>query len=121
MREKKEEEQAEKEKVEKKKKEKEEFRNLYGKTSDPCDGTTEKKIMERKKASEAQYVRLSPQQFSETKEGYLHEDVVMEITSGEGIFETEHPLNRITQDEPQAEEIEQITEVVEEEECENMT
>ena len=37
------------------------------------------------------------------------------------ILETEHPLNRITQDEPQAEEIEQITEVVEEEECENMT
>ena len=106
--------------MEEEKKKKEEFDELIGKLTDPCDRKTETGATERKKASEARYVRLSPQQFADTKEGYLQEGEVMEITFGEEILESEHPLNSITQDEPQAEETEQITEVVEGEACENM-
>ena len=123
--EKKEQERIAKEKVEKDKQNKRDFGHLiYGRFDKVSPEMAEQ--IQKKKTSEAKYVRLSPREFEDKKEGYIEEDIDLEIAKGEEILTTEHPLNRIDDTSVNMEEIqiiitEQATETVKEMETEETT
>ena len=75
--------------------------------------------IERKPTEGAECMRLSPQEFSERKEGYIQEEQIdMELTHSEEILDVYHPLNRISTEEPNGNESEQIEGIPEREEHE---
>ena len=77
------------------------------------------KEMKRKTTENIEYLGLSPQEFSERKEGYIQEEQTdMEVTHSEEILEVEHPQNRITSEDPNENELERIEEIQEREENE---
>ena len=123
--EKKEQERIAKEKVEKGKQNKRDFGHLiYGRFDKVSPEMAEQ--IQKKKTSEAKYVRLSPREFEDKKEGYIEEDIDLEIAKGEEILTTEHPLNRIDDTNVNMEEIQiiitdQATEIVKEMETEGTT
>ena len=123
--EKREQERIAKEKVETDKQNKRDFGHLiYGRLDKVSPGMAEQ--IQKKKRSEAKYVRLSPREFEDKKEGYIEEDIDLEIAKGEEILTTEHPLNRIDDTNVNMEEIqiiitEQATEIVKEMETEGTT
>ena len=123
--EKKEQERIAKEKVEKDKQDKRDFGHLiYGRLDKVSPEMAEQ--IQKKKTSEAKYVRLSPKEFEDKKEGYIEEDIDLEIAKGEEILTTEHPLNRIDDTNVNMEEIQtittdQATEIVKEMETEGTT
>ena len=65
--------------------------------------------IERKPTESVEFLGLSPQEFSERKEGYIQEEQTdMEVIHSEEILDVYHPLNRITAEDPNENESEQI-------------
>ena len=78
----------------------------------------------RKPTESAECLGLSPQEFSERKEGYIQEaQTDMEVTHSEETLDVYHPLNRIRTEDPTENELEQtegIQEIEENEERETV-